>query len=71
MARRFILGLGDVALGVEDIWPDGDAPPDPTVEDVVARMQSTGCSAARLAAHWNLLDEIEVSAGDGSRAVFR
>ncbi len=71
MARQFTLGLGEVVLSVEDIWPDGDAPPDPTVEDVVVQMRSTGCAAVTLVRYWSLLDEIEVSASDGSRAVFR
>ena len=31
----------DVELSNRDIWPDGDAPENPTVEDVVARVKQS------------------------------
>jgi hypothetical protein len=43
MSKAFTLSItGSVTLTVEQIWPDGDAPENPTVEDVRARVESWG-----------------------------
>lgn len=64
----FTLDLGSVDLSVEEIWPDDDAPDNPTAEDVVKRMRGTASSVVD---EWNLLDQIEITGSDGSRAIFR
>ncbi len=71
MATCFTLGLGDVVLEVDDIWPDGYAPENPTPEDVVEQMAKCGGGAAIVAKEWNLLNEIEVVGPTGERAVYR
>lgn len=55
---------GEATLSVDEIWPDGDAPENPTRDDVIAVMQKSG-SAYRLAQDWNLdLQGIEVDGKD-------
>lgn len=42
-------------LTVEEIWPDGDAPENPTLADVIAVVQKHGNGGPlRLARDWNL-----------------
>lgn len=54
----FYVSLSGCAdIPVRDIWPDGDAPANPTVEDVIALMLKSG-SLSRLIDDWNL--EVEV-----------
>lgn len=33
---------GHVTFSVDDVWPDGDAPDNPTADDVAEVMRSTG-----------------------------
>lgn len=43
MSDIFYLRLEvDAVLRVEDIWPDGDAPADPTVDDIRAVLHAAG-----------------------------
>lgn len=43
MAKSFHFEVGDsVNLSVDEIWPDGDAPEDPTVEDVLEVVRRVG-----------------------------
>lgn len=68
--RSFTLRVApsSFTLALDEIWPDGDAPEDPTVEDVVAQMEKTRATPQ----DWNLLpDRIEVQGIDGSYAVYR
>lgn len=44
---------GSDSLSVAEIWPDGDAPENPTIEDVLAEVRKAG-SLRRLAQEWNL-----------------
>lgn len=65
MNKTFHITLtGDHELSISDIWPDGDAPENPTVADVVAVMRQYGYEAARLALDWNLELDLEI---DGER----
>ena len=51
-------------LAVADIWPDGDAPENPTVDDVLAVIAASG--GMRQVLHdWNLDDDIELTVDDG------
>jgi hypothetical protein len=51
--------VGDHYLTVDEIWPDGDAPENPTAADVLAVMRSCG-PKSRLVHDWNLDFDIEV-----------
>jgi hypothetical protein len=58
---------GAADLDVDEIWPDGDAPENPTVADVMAQIQKSGSTPRSVARDWNLeIEEIEVS-GPGGR----
>ena len=50
---------GVINLSVDEIWPDGDAPENPTTEDVVQRMRDYG-DARDLTCDWDLPYEIRV-----------
>lgn len=66
-AREFFVDIeASVVLGLDDIWPDGDAPENPTAEDVAALMRKCG-SKHRVLDEWDLVGEltITVSAWDG------
>jgi hypothetical protein len=55
---------GTVLLSVSEIWPDGDAPDSPTIEDVRRRMDSVG-GLWDLAEDWFLNDKALLFVGDG------
>lgn len=52
---------GTWRLPLDHIWPDGDAPENPTVEDVRALFPWDGDPAA-LIREWNLIPEVDVRA---------
>ncbi len=58
----------DLSLDVQDIWPDGDAPANPTLEDVLAVIKKCG-GARRILEDWNLIDDLGVSVSDGTRGM--
>lgn len=58
--KVFNLSLGEVQLSVSDIWPDGDAPENPTPQDVADLIAKCGGVRAVLS-EWNLIDEIVVT----------
>jgi hypothetical protein len=48
-------------LSVDDIWPDGDAPENPTVEDVQDKFKGPyRGGTVRNAQDWGLLDDLHV-----------
>jgi hypothetical protein len=53
-----------------DLWPDGDAPENPTLDDVIKLIQKDG-GPDRVAQDWNLLDglAITVSNETGHRTI--
>lgn len=51
---------GQHLLTVDEIWPDGDAPENPTVSDVVARIKKSCAGAYDLVYDWNLDVDVEV-----------
>lgn len=52
--RSFYFGLDlSSSLTVAEIWPDGDAPENPTAEDVIARVQMYG-SVDTFLHEWNM-----------------
>ena len=65
--RGFNLNVeGGVYLSIEDIWPDGDAPKNPTREEVAKRLRESG-SLRQIILEWNLPVSIDV---DGLEAVW-
>lgn len=65
----FIEFSGDVALAIEDIWPDGDAPEEITPEVVAELMRQAG-SKMNVLREWALTSELVVRvACDHSHAV--
>ena len=47
---KFILVLeGDLELDVDELWPDGDAPVNPTDEDVIELLKTLWPGAASIA----------------------
>lgn len=46
-------------LEIEDLWPDGDAPENPTVEDVEKLIESDG-GPKRILRDWNLDSDLAV-----------
>lgn len=65
---------GTADLIVTDIWPDGDAPADPTTDDVIkAMMRSNGWATPKsVCQDWNFeLEDIEVRGDGGFRSLAR
>lgn len=61
---------GSVRLSVDEIWPDGDGPEDPTPEDVVARMEEE-INKHSLVDEWGLEDDLEITvAHNGKRSTW-
>ena len=58
--KMFIFGwTGFHALGVSEIWPDGDAPENPTVDDVIEVIRTCG-GVSDVLRNWNLPPQLEV-----------
>lgn len=51
---------GEVELSTSDIWPDGDAPPNPTAQDVVERIQARWRRMDGFLRDWNLADDVHL-----------
>jgi len=60
----FTLNLGSCTLTIADIWPDGDAPKNPTAQDVVDLIDDSG-GASHVVRDWALLDGIQIT-GNGT-----
>jgi len=63
----------DITMDVNEIWPDGDAPENPTVKDVVNVMEECSYSPINLLSEWSLdrYLTITVTDGKGGRGVYR
>jgi hypothetical protein len=66
MPRSFCLEWGGSAsLTVDEIWPNGDAPADPTRDDVIQAMRNSASSVSQLCRDWNLdIEGVEVDGKD-------
>ena len=53
----------ETSLGIEDIWPDGDAPENPTVDDVLKVIAKCG-GKRRVLEDWNLVDDLDLDVSD-------
>jgi len=54
----------DVVLTVDEIWPDGNAPENPTVADVVAVIDNCGGTRSVLR-DWDLDNDLTLTISDG------
>lgn len=53
--KRFVIEFsGEATLSVDQIWPDGNAPENPTVDDVIKAMKDDAHSVDQLLDEWNL-----------------
>ena len=52
--------IGETTLSLNAIWPDGNAPKNPTAQDVLDRMQEEG-SKIQMLDSWNMQDDILVT----------
>lgn len=67
--REFGLHVsGYISLSVAEIWPDGDAPANPTAADVAARMEES-LSLWSVIHDWNLADDLLAEVEDGNMSV--
>jgi len=61
--KRFILDMNlSVTLSIQQIWPDGDAPENPTAADVIAAIkESDEFSPLEALRDWNLDDDVQLT----------
>lgn len=66
---------GTADLTIDQVWPDGDAPENPTTDDVIAALRKDADSDAQfrwLADRWNFdMQDIEVDGPGGHRSLAR
>lgn len=61
MPREFTISVGDESvLSLDEIWPDGDAPENPTVQDVIAHIKATS-NRQSFARDWGFDEWVEVN----------
>lgn len=51
---------GSANLDISEVWPDGDAPTNPTVEDVIKVIKSDSSSIGELLSWWSIEDYFDV-----------
>lgn len=68
MSQRFFIDIDSptIELGIENIWPDGDAPENPTAEDVAAVMEKCG-GRRRVMDDWGLDIDLRLSVSEPGR----
>lgn len=57
---------GNWTLSIHQIWPDGDAPEDPTTEDVIERVAKYG-NSARFSREWCMEPSVYVNGHEAIR----
>jgi hypothetical protein len=60
---KFVISFPEVTLGLDEIWPNGDAPDHPSPEDVIEVMRATKIGRAHpttVAHEWKLIDTLYV-----------
>jgi hypothetical protein len=66
MVKKFDVSFyGDFVLSTDEIWPDGDAPQNPTPKDVIEAMKQSARFKAALLDDWNLEKDLHVQVYDG------
>lgn len=64
MSKKFNIEIsGHYSLSVSDIWPDGDAPENPTPEDVAQAMDESG-TLMGVIGEWNFDDSLSIDVYD-------
>jgi len=58
----------DDTFELDDLWPDGDAPENPSLDDVVKLIQKDG-GPDRVAEDWNLLEGLAITVSDETGSV--
>lgn len=59
MGKKFVISITvDEDLDIEQLWPDGDAPENPTAEDVLLLIED--CGGLDIIKEWNLRADIQV-----------
>lgn len=58
---------GGCRLSESEIWPDGDAPKNPTVEDVLNKIRSKFSSKSSFIDCWNLGSDLNIEISDGKK----
>lgn len=59
--RRFVISFPEVTLGLDEIWPDGDAPEYPSPEDVIEAMKATEYAhPMAVTSAWRLIDTLYI-----------
>ena len=59
--RRFVISLPEGTLSLDDIWPEGDAPENPSPEDVIEVMrEAEEAYPGTVAQAWKLIDTLYV-----------
>jgi hypothetical protein len=62
VSKRFELTVeGSVVLELDEIWPDGDAPENPTAADAQRVIDADG-GLSRVLLDWSLEDDFELKA---------
>ena len=57
----------DVSYSVAEIWPDGDAPEDPTIDDVLGAI--TRCGGKRIILDdWGMTNDLELTVSDSKQS---
>lgn len=60
MGKKFVISIiVDETLGIDQLWPDGDAPENPTAEDVICLIEECG-GAVEIIRDWNLQVDLDV-----------
>ncbi len=66
MSKKFQISVDcTVYLTVDEIWPDGDAPENPTVDDVAEAIRVDCGGVVGLLSDWQLADDTTVSVQSG------
>lgn len=56
----FVISFPEIGLSIDEIWPDGDAPDEPNINDVIDVMKKS-FSPLNVAKDWNLIDSLYVN----------
>jgi hypothetical protein len=59
-----------VDLTVDEIWPDNDAPENPTVDDVLKVIAECG-GATQVIQDWNLVDDLTLSVSEDASPIYK
>lgn len=63
MMKRFRISIDiDAVLSVDELWPDGDAPANPTRDDVFALIDK--CGGLSVIEDWNLVEDSGIAVSE-------